>query len=54
MPKWALYSAAAVFAVVAVLHLARFLAGTRVVIGEAEIPVILSLPAGAEVSYGRQ
>lgn len=45
MHRPALYTAAAIFAVVALVHLIRFLAASEVVIGGVSIPVWLSLPA---------
>ncbi len=46
MQKPALHAAAVVFGAVAALHLLRLIAGTEIVVGDTEIPVIVSLPAG--------
>ena len=46
MHRPALYTAAAVFALVAALHVARYLADTEIIIGGAAVPVFVSLPAG--------
>ncbi len=46
MPKPALYTAAAIFAVIAILHLIRYFLDTEIVVGGAVVPVFASLPAG--------
>lgn len=45
MHRPALYTAAAIFAVVGLVHLIRFLNGAEVVIGGVSVPVWVSLPA---------
>ena len=46
MPKPALYTAALIFAVIALLHLIRYFLDTEIVVGGAVVPVFASLPAG--------
>ncbi len=45
-PKRALHAAADVFGAIAALHLLRLVDGTAITVGDTEIPVIVSLPAG--------
>ena len=46
MPKPALYTAAVIFAVIALLHLIRYFLNTEIVVGGSVVPVFTSLPAG--------
>ena len=46
MQRPALYTAAVIFAAIALLHLIRFFLGTEIVVGGAVVPVFASLPAG--------
>ena len=42
----ALYTAAVIFAVIALLHLIRYFLDTEIVVGGVVVPVLASLPAG--------
>ena len=46
MQRPALYTAAVIFAAIALLHLIRFVLDTEIVIGGAVVPVFASLPVG--------
>jgi hypothetical protein len=46
MQKPALYTAAAIFALVALAHLIRFIADADIVIGATAVAVWISLPVG--------